>query len=67
MEPELIPATSPETPLPPPELPAAQRIRPEVFRLLGPLLAAVVLGFFLDGEFGHFLVASWEVALLAVL
>ena len=57
-----------------PPIPAAQppplplrRVLPSVFRLLGPLLVAVVLGVRMNGEIGHFLDQSWTVALLAVM
>lgn len=82
MQPIPPPSGEPETPpVPPPvmspaelppELPPANVVAPprslsRVFLLLGPLLAAAVLGYFIEGEVGYFLKASWEAAALAVL
>ena len=64
MEPDVFSSPNLE---PPPLPPAKRRILLRVFPLLGPLLAAMALGLYLDGEFGHFLLESWNVALLAVL
>ena len=65
MEPATPPSSGAEPPPLPP--PAPKRILPGVFRLLGPMLAALVLGCFIDGELGHFLTESWAAAPFAVL
>ena len=72
----MIPSDSdPIVPEPPP-LPSASgsptfavtRKAPSgLYRVLLPMIAAMVFGLFLEGEIGHLLLASWEVALLAVM
>lgn len=57
----------PPEPLAPPVVPPLPRAFARVFILLGPLLAAAALGYFVEGELGHFLRASWEAAGFAVL
>lgn len=67
MEPESPPLARPEPGLPPPPAPPAGRDLRKVFLLLGPLVIATGLGFFVRGEPGHFLLASWQVTPFAAL
>ncbi len=61
------PLAYPQPSLPQPVAPTAARNLRDVLLLLGPLVAATVMGFFLHGELGHFFLASWEVTPFAVL